>query len=178
MRITNSQQKGNAAEYLICYELQKQGIPVWQLGGNNKRWDIVFQVGEDEFIPAQVKARTQSTLSFKREDLNKSKGYYFIWFTPGYSRHKNSARLAKQLSRLTEVHLGKSAESAMLIYTSESILDMLLKGEGRASNEGSNSLITNLTEADITEGLKGYINFFDSYGSRSLGLVSPMHFAE
>lgn len=166
MPATFNQEKGNAAEYLVCYELQRQGIPAWILGGNNKRWDIVFQAGEDEFTPAQVKTRTQSTISLKREDLKPSKGYYFIWYTPGTSEHKNSKRLAIQLEKITKDKLGEARSSTMLVYSAKTILSVLKKGEALPSNQGKSSLMTSLTKADIIEGLNGYQKFFDKYKRR------------
>lgn len=157
---------GNSAEYLVCYELQRNSIPVWQLGGNNKRWDIVFQIGEDEFVPGQVKARTQSTISFKTEDLKPSKGYYFIYFCPDLSTHSNSLRLAKQLMRITDEKLGSPTASTLLIYSSDKVLGMLERAQGRSSNVGKASLITNLTEQDIYAGLDGRLTFFQLYGRK------------
>ena len=82
MKDKTNQNKGNTAEYYVCYKLQKHGIPVWQLGGNNRRWDIIIQKNEDQFIPAQVKARTQNAVVFRKEDLILNKGYYFIYYDP------------------------------------------------------------------------------------------------
>jgi len=162
--IKNSQGLGNSAEYLVCYELQRRGIPVWQLGGNNKRWDIIFQSSDDEFLPGQVKARTQSTLSFKREDLVLSKGYYFVWYCPGISTHSNSLRLSNQLKRITEDKIDNPSTSTLLIYSSEMILGMLERASSRASNFGKASFMTNLTAQDICDGIDGNNLFFQLYG--------------
>ena len=158
--------KGNTAEYLVCYELQKNGIPVWQLGGNNKRWDLVFLAGEDEFIPAQVKARSQTTVVFKKEDLIESKGYYFIWYDPINSNTKDKDGRVSYLEAATESILGARSNSALLVFDSVSIMALCNKSTSRPSNEGKSSISTNLTQPDIVAGLSQWKTFLATYAQK------------
>lgn len=166
MPVTSNQMKGNTAEYFVCYELQKNGIPVWQLGGNNKRWDIVFLSGEDDFVPAQVKSRTQNTVVFKKEDLVESKGYYFIWYIPGESNGKDKDRLIKFLETETEKLNGQKADTALLVFDSKKIVQLCKRGETRPSNYGKNAIFTNLTQDDILYGLNFRKTFIKKFSKK------------
>jgi hypothetical protein len=163
MSTTNSQHKGNAAEYLVCYELQKRGIPVWQMGGNNRRWDLIFQHGEDDFYPVQVKARTQNSVAFKAEDLIDSKGYYFIYYHPDESNHSNKDRLVSALKKVTKEIIGVELSSAILVFDSKSIRDMCIRGAGRKSNINKSNMITNMKIEDLRIGVKGMEDFVDKF---------------
>lgn len=155
MSITNSQHKGNAAEYLVCYELQKRGIPVWQMGGNNRRWDLIFQCGEDDFFPVQVKARTQNSVTFKPEDIVESKGYYFIYYHPDDSTHSNKNRLVNALKKITKDVSGTESSSALLVFNSKYISEMCLRSCKRNSNLNKSTIITNLKIIDLKVGVEG-----------------------
>src|SRR5689334_21171332 len=89
MGLTTNQQKGNTAEYFVCHELESRGIRVWQLGGNNRRWDIVFQAtADDDLVPGQVKARASKSVVFRTEDAEKCRAYYFICYAPTADRDR------------------------------------------------------------------------------------------
>lgn len=70
--------KGNAAEHFVLYKLMRAGVPCWQTGGNNKRWDIFVQTAEDAFVPASVKFASTWLPIFSPRDESVSGGIYFI----------------------------------------------------------------------------------------------------
>ena len=164
---TDNQNKGNSAEYLVCFKLQRRHIPVWMLGGNNKRWDIVFSTKKDEFLPGQVKARTQNAITFKNEDLIPSKGYYFIWYCPNESKDKGKDRLVNNLKKITKEVLGRETGSTLLIFNSKRIIKMCAKAKDRKSNIGKKSIFTNLTYDDINYGVKYYLKFMEKYSNNN-----------
>jgi hypothetical protein len=70
--------KGNAAEYYALYRLLSGGVPAWQTGGNNKRWDLIIQISPDRFVPASVKyAKTWLPILSARDEAP-SKGIYLF----------------------------------------------------------------------------------------------------
>ena len=164
MQDETNQNKGNTAEYYVCYELQKHGIPVWQLGGNNRRWDIIIQKDEDQFIPAQVKARTQNAVVFRKEDLVLNKGYYFIYYDPASSKHKSAGRLVRYLEKATLRISGIKQSSILLIFDSKHVKEMCEKARNRTSTN-KNTITTNMTNSDIEYGIKYVKTFFRKFGN-------------
>lgn len=70
--------KGNAAEYLVLHYLLKNEIPAWHTGGNNRRWDLIIQTGNNKLCYASVKfAKTRLPIFTERDEVI-SKGIYFV----------------------------------------------------------------------------------------------------
>jgi hypothetical protein len=150
---TNNQDKGNFAEYYICYSIQKRGISIWQLGGNNRRWDVLIQKNDNYFIPAQVKLRTQKAVVYKREDLNKSTGLYFIIYDPSSSDYKSAKTLVRFLEKTTERKIGLKLQSIVLVFDSKRVMDMCIRAKDRKSNAGKPTITTHMTNEDIEYGI-------------------------
>jgi hypothetical protein len=162
MGLTSNQQKGNTAEYLVLHELEGSGIRAWQLGGNNRRWDIVFQGAEDDdFIPAQVKARTGKTIVFRGEDASVSRGYYFVCYTPVGERDRRTLR--EETLRL----LNEQKDSVLLVFDSAHVVRLCDKAKNRASNQGKSYIYTDFDNGDVTLGLKTRVAFFEKFVLRS-----------
>ena len=76
--MNNNQMKGNAAEYLVLHYLLKNGIPAWQTGGNNRRWDLIIQIGSEKLCYASVKFAKTRLPIFNKNDEIESRGVYFV----------------------------------------------------------------------------------------------------
>jgi hypothetical protein len=124
-----NQLKGNSAEAFVMYQLMKNGIPAWQVGGNNPKWDLIVSLN-DKLKNASVKfAKTRKPI-YTKKDEKLSDGLYFV-VVPEDKRD-----LRKNFK--------------LLLFTSSKVSTSVIKYRKRARNNASWRVRKNFRNMSIT----------------------------